>query len=145
MVSSTATKMLAAEKVMARDDQALNQRREAGQAALQLGRLAGPGLPVEAEEHVDLHQRADDLVVIEIKAEEAGPMRCPESERSVVSTRRVRPIQSRYTSRKAMLYLRLARIATTRPSRLVHIETRWSNSTSMVNQPRPRAELERAA
>ncbi len=38
-----------------------------------------------------------------------------------------------------MLYLRLARIATTRPSRLVHIETRWSNSTSMVNQPRRRA------
>src|SRR3990167_6416755 len=38
---------------------------KAGQIAGQFGVLAGPGLLIKAEEHVDLHQRAHDLVVIE--------------------------------------------------------------------------------
>src|SRR5450830_836352 len=38
---------------------------KAGQIAGQFGVLAGPGLLIKAEEHVDFHQRAHDLVVIE--------------------------------------------------------------------------------
>ncbi|MNF94324.1 hypothetical protein D3C76_799890 [compost metagenome] len=37
---------------------------KARQVTLQGGGLARPGLFVETEEHVDLHDRADDLVVI---------------------------------------------------------------------------------
>ncbi|MNZ93334.1 hypothetical protein D3C78_1123960 [compost metagenome] len=48
------------------------------------------------------------------------------------------PIHSRYTSRKPRPNLRLAITATVRPSRLVHIDTRWSNSTMLVNSPRRR-------
>ncbi|MNI69751.1 hypothetical protein D3C73_1255190 [compost metagenome] len=46
------------------------------------------------------------------------------------------PIHSRYTRMNAVPYLKLAISATVRPSSEVHIDTRWSNSTTEVNTPR---------
>ncbi|MNP50056.1 hypothetical protein D3C76_1442910 [compost metagenome] len=54
------------------------------------------------------------------------------------------PIHSRYTNRNAGPNFRLAISATVRPSKLVHIDTRWSNSTTLVNRPRRRIPRPRA-